>query len=153
MSISTLSPSPSFNSNPKLAKAVQKLNALLDAVGQKGIPLTIEIQINEIVAGVNNFSGTDPQLIKQITAAQAAILKLLEKETGFVSKNHFQLQWLALGMAAFGIPMGVVFGAVLDNMAFIGIGLPIGMAIGIAVGTAKDAEASKQGKQLDWSPN
>lgn len=141
------------SSNPKLAKAVQSLNSLLDATGQKDIPLYTEAQINEIVAGINNFSEPAPQLVKQITASQASILKLLEKEVGLISKNHFQLQWLALGMAAFGIPMGVVFGAVLGNMAFIGIGLPIGLAIGIAVGTSKDAEATKQGKQLDWPSN
>ncbi|WP_339705879.1 hypothetical protein [Algoriphagus aquimarinus] len=149
MPISSLSSRHSLN--PKLAKAVQSLNSLLDAIGQKDIPLYTEAQINEIVVGINNFPGPAPQLVKQITASQASILKLLEKEVGLISKNHFQLQWLALGMAAFGIPVGVVFGAVLGNMAFIGIGLPIGLAIGIAVGTSKDTEAAKQGKQLDWS--
>ncbi|MBT8222071.1 MAG: hypothetical protein KJN96_02760 [Eudoraea sp.] len=56
---------------------------------------------------------------------------------------------MALGMAVFGVPMGVAFGAALDNMAFLGIGIPIGMAIGIAIGTAMDEQAKKEGRQLD----
>ncbi|MEN2281980.1 hypothetical protein AAGF08_07555 [Algoriphagus sp. SE2] len=142
---------PSFEENPKLAKAAHNLSTLLTAIGEKEIPESIESQINEIIAGVNDFKGADPQLIKQIKASQASILKLIEKELGLVPKNHFQTQWMVLGMSVFGLPMGVVFGTTLGNMAFIGIGLPIGMAIGIAVGNSKDKEAAEKGKQLDWS--
>ena len=150
MSLSQLIPRPSFEINPKLAKAAHNLSTLLTAIGEKEIPESVESQINEIIAGVNEFSGTDPQLIKQMKAAQASILKLFEKELGIVPKNHFQTQWMAIGMSVFGIPMGVVFGASLDNMAFLGLGLPIGMSIGIAVGMSKDKEVAENGKQLDW---
>lgn len=151
MPISYLTFRPSFEENPKLAKASHNLSSLLDAIRLKEIPASTETKINEIVTGVNNFPGPDPQLIKQISSAQSAILKLLENELGLVGKNHYQLQWLALGMATFGIPLGVVFGAALGNMAFLGIGLPIGMAIGIAVGTSKDKQAKEEGRQLDWT--
>lgn len=57
--------------------------------------------------------------------------------------------WLAVGMAAIGIPFGVVFGISLDNMSFLGIGIPIGMGIGIAIGTAMDKKARDEGRQLD----
>ena len=57
---------------------------------------------------------------------------------------------MALGMSAFGIPMGVAFGAATDNMGLIGIGIPIGMSIGIAVGAQKDAQAAKNGLQLKF---
>ncbi|MEB2786676.1 hypothetical protein [Algoriphagus persicinus] len=151
MSLFYLTPRPSFEENPKLAKASHNLSSLLDAIRVKKIPAATESQINEIVTGVNNFLDPDPQLIKQITSAQSAILKLIENELGIVSKNYYQLQWLALGMAAFGIPLGVTFGAALGNMAFLGIGLPIGMAIGIAVGTSKDKQAQEERRQLDWT--
>lgn len=52
-------------------------------------------------------------------------------------------------MTAFGIPLGVAYGSITGNMAFIGIGLPIGMALGIAVGTGMDKKAMKEGRQLD----
>ncbi len=151
MPISTLTPRPSFEENPKLAKASHNLSTLLDAIRLKKIPVSTESQINEIVSGVNNFSGPDSQLIKQMGVAQTAILKLVKDELGIVAKNHYQNQWLALGMATFGIPLGVVFGAALGNMAFIGIGIPIGMGIGLAVGGGKDNQAEVEGKQLDWA--
>jgi hypothetical protein len=86
---------------------------------------------------------------KIIRRTQSRILILIEKELKLVTKNHYRNTWLAVGMSAFGLPIGVVFGAILENMAFIGIGLPLGMAIGIAVGTAMDKKASENGKQLD----
>ena len=52
-------------------------------------------------------------------------------------------------MSAFGIPLGVAFGASLDNMAFLGIGIPIGMAIGMAVGAGMDKKAFEEGRQLN----
>ncbi|UZD24703.1 hypothetical protein PBT90_15100 [Algoriphagus halophytocola] len=151
MPLSTLTLHPSYESNPKLAKAAHNLSTLLAAIAKKNIPESVEIKINVIIAGVNNFPGQPPQLLKQLKSAQSAILKLLESELGLVAKNHYQLQWLAIGMATFGIPLGVVFGASLGNMAFLGIGLPIGMAIGIAIGTNKDKQAEEEGKQLDWT--
>ncbi|SFU05472.1 hypothetical protein SAMN04489724_3662 [Algoriphagus locisalis] len=151
MPLTPLTTRPSFEENPKLSKAAHNLSTLLGAIEKKNIPEPTEAKLNEIMAGVNNFPGPDPELLKQIKSAQAAILKLVENELGLVAKNHYQLQWLALGMATFGVPLGVVFGLSLGNMAFIGIGLPIGMAIGIAFGSSKDKQAEEQGKQLDWA--
>ncbi|GAA0878396.1 hypothetical protein GCM10009119_13640 [Algoriphagus jejuensis] len=140
----------SFEENPKLAKAAHNLSSLLSAIEQKAIPETQTQKINEAIAGVNSFPGPDPELVKQFKSAQIGILSLLESDLQLVPKNHYQNQWLALGLAAFGIPLGVAFGAALGNMAFIGIGIPIGMSIGIAVGTSKDNQAKLEGRQLDW---
>jgi len=148
-----LTPRPSFEENPKLAKAAHNLSTLLIAIEHKSIPSAQKQKINEIIAGVNNFPGPDPLLIKQFIAAQTAIIKLLEQDLKLVPKNHYQLQWLVLGMAAFGIPLGIIFGFALGNLAFMGIGLPIGMGIGIAVGTVKDKKNMEEGRQLDWAAN
>ena len=56
---------------------------------------------------------------------------------------------MALGMAAFGVPLGVAFGTSLDDMSFLAIGLPIGMVIGLAVGSGMDKKALEEGRQLD----
>jgi len=45
--------------------------------------------------------------------------------------------------------MGVVFGIMVDNMAYLGIGLPLGLAIGAAVGSNMDKKAKEEGRQLD----
>lgn len=80
---------------------------------------------------------------------QSRSIKLIEKELKIVTKNNNRNTWLAIGMSAFGIPLGVAFGTSLGNMGFIGIGLPIGMAIGIVIGTGMDKRSFEEGRQLD----
>jgi hypothetical protein len=150
MPLSLLIPRSSFEENPKLAKAAHNLDTLLRAIDQKSIPESQEQRISEIIAGLNDFPGPDPELLKALKTSQAAILKLLEKELKIVTQSYYQTLWLVLGMSAFGIPLGVAFGTALGNIALLGIGLPIGMGIGIAVGTSLDAKAKNEGRQLDW---
>jgi hypothetical protein len=56
---------------------------------------------------------------------------------------------MAIGMSAFGIPLGVAFGASLGNMGLLGIGIPIGMVFGMAIGSGMDKKAIQEGRQLD----
>ena len=87
--------------------------------------------------------------MKEIKKSQTGILKLVEKELKLVPKAHYRNIWLAVGMSAFGISIGVAFGLVFGNMAFLGLGLPLGMAIGVGVGTGMDKKAFEEGRQLD----
>lgn len=151
MPLTLLTPRPLYEQKPNLAKASENLSSLLTAIALKKIPRLQEQKINDIVAGVNSFPGPEVELLKQLKVAQTAIIKLLAQDLQLVPKNHYQLQWLVLGMAAFGIPIGIAFGLALGNLAFLGIGLPIGMGIGIAVGTGKDKKAQEEGSQLDWA--
>jgi hypothetical protein len=150
MPLTVLIPRSSFGENPKLAKAAHNLSTLLTAIDQKSIPESQEQHISEIIAGLNNFPGPDPELLKALKTGQKAILKLLEKTLKIVPESYYQTLWLVLGMSAFGIPLGVAFGIALGNIALLGIGLPIGMGIGIAVGTYLDNKAKNEGLQLDW---
>jgi hypothetical protein len=86
---------------------------------------------------------------KQVSNSRTQIIRLLEKKHKLVVRHHYRNTWMAVGMAAFGVPMGVAFGASLDNMAFIGIGIPIGMVIGMGIGAAMDQKAAEEGRQLD----
>jgi hypothetical protein len=136
--------------DPKFSKQFNSLQSLLESIEKKEIPEEQLKKINEIIGGINVFSGPDPQLLKTLKTGQAAILKLLEKELKIVPKSYYQTLWLVLGMSAFGMPLGVAFGAIMGNMGLLGIGLPIGMSIGIAVGTGMDTKAKNEGRQLDW---
>lgn len=102
------------------------------------------------MAGLNAFSGSDPELLKALKTNQAAILKLLEKELKIVPRNHYQMLWLTLGVYIFGIPIGVAFGAIMRNMGLFGVGLPIGMSIEIPFGAGMDTKAKNDGRQPDW---
>jgi hypothetical protein len=148
--LNKLSHRPTFDTNPKLSKQSISLQSLLTAISQMEIPEAQLAKTNEIIIGINNFSGSDPELLKVMKVGQAAILKLLETELKITPQNHFQTLWLALGMAAFGIPLGVAFGAAMGNMGLLALGIPIGMSFGIAVGTSLDTKAKNEGRQLDW---
>ncbi|MBN3520494.1 hypothetical protein JYB62_10840 [Algoriphagus lutimaris] len=136
--------------HPKAGKSFNSHSALLDSISEKEVPDLIISEINRYTNDLNELKGSDSNMDRRIKKVIRLVLKLLEKECQLVAKNHYRNLWLALGISAFGIPMGVAFGASLGNMAYLGIGLPIGMAIGIAVGMSKDKEALSQGKQLYW---
>ncbi len=86
---------------------------------------------------------------KRIRKSQSNILKLIEKELKLVPKNLYRSRWMAIGMSAFGIPLGVAFGTSLWNMGLLGIGIPIGMVIGMAIGSGMDKKAFEESRQLD----
>lgn len=141
---------PTFEQAPKIRKAAANFQLLLEAIGKRQIPKIQLSKINEIISGLNDFSGSDPNFLKAIKSGQAAILKLLEKELKVTPPGHYQTLYMAIGMAAFGIPMGVVFGSIMGNMGLLSLGIPIGMSIGLAVGTSMDSKAKNEGRQLDW---
>jgi hypothetical protein len=133
----------------KLYASYNQFDKLLMELRKKELTNETINSINDGIARVNSVTGSEKELRKQIKNTQSRIIALIEKEHKLVTKNHYRNRWLALGMAVFGIPLGVAFGASLGNMAFLGIGLPIGMAIGSAVGAAMDKKAFEQGRQID----
>ncbi len=149
MKINELNQTPEIVTNIKLKEAYLQLELLLLEMQKKELPDTLVASINKEIEELNSFSGSGDELRKIIKKKQNSIVELLEKEVKMVPKNHYRNTWLPLGMAVFGIPLGVAFGASFGNMAFLSIGLPIGLAIGIAVGTAMDKKAFDEGRQLD----
>lgn len=135
--------------NPKLDKNYDYLEQLIHELEQRNIPEANQEFINSEIEQINSISGDLKDFRKAIRKSLMRIFQHLEKELKIVRKGHYRLMWLSLGMSAFGVPMGVAFGVSLNNMAFIGIGIPIGMALGIAVGTGMDQKAKQKGNQLD----
>ncbi|WP_127845663.1 hypothetical protein [Psychroflexus aestuariivivens] len=148
MSINPLK-EPGNIQNKRLTDFYRQFDKLLIELRKKELNTDVVNSINNGIEEINAFSGSEKKLRKKIKTEQSRILKLIEKEHKLVTKNHYRNMWLAIGMAAFGIPLGVAFGASLGNMAFISIGLPIGLAVGIAVGTELDKKAFEKDKQID----
>ena len=119
----------------------------------KDIPDAVVENINTEIEKINSFAGTEKELKRLIKKTQFTIIQLIAKELNLVTKNHYRNMWMAMGMAAFGIPLVVAFGTSLGNRAFIGIGIPIGFAIGLAIGTGLDKKAAQEGRQLDVEIN
>lgn len=151
MTFKTINLPPKDNLNSKLVTKLNQLQALLDELAGRDLPDTVVATINKFIDELNQHPISDPKLDKQVSRTQNQILKYLEKDLKLVQKNHYQRLWMVVGMSAFGIPLGVAFGASQGNMSFLGIGLPIGMVIGIAVGTPMDKKAAKEGRQLQFN--
>lgn len=153
MDIKELKNRPGINDHEKLNTSFTQFNKLLMELRDRELsPETVK-SINSEIDRVNSVTESDKELSKQIKVAQSHIIKLIEKKHNLVTKNHYRNTWLAVGMAAFGIPLGVIFGISLGSMAYLGLGLPIGIAIGIAVGTEMDKKALEEGRQIDLELN
>lgn len=133
----------------RLKKRFRQFNKLVDEINKVRIPEELEKIFNDMIRGLNQQQLTARLLSINIRRTQIKILKILEKELKIVTKHHYRNTWLAIGMSAFGLPLGVVFGSALGNMAFLGIGLPIGMVIGMAIGTQMDKKAVAENRQLN----
>ncbi|MFO8022521.1 MAG: hypothetical protein R6U65_08640 [Perlabentimonas sp.] len=149
MIIKELTPKPEIDINIKLKEAFSQFEKLLAELRKRDLPDSLVESINQDIEELNSTSVSGDELRKMLKIKQTGIIKLLEKELKLVPKNYYRNLWLAVGIAAFGLPLGVVFGASFGNMAFLGIGLPLGMAIGIGVGTRMDKKALEDGRQLD----
>ncbi|MCX2743315.1 hypothetical protein OO013_05530 [Mangrovivirga sp. M17] len=150
MNISRLDLSLNKSSDQKLLKAEIQLNSLIDELNQRELPDYISKKINQDIVEINSTKGSANKLRSVIKKKQTGILKFIEKEIEIVSKNHYRNSWMLLGMLMFGLPFGIIFSLLIDNMAFAGIGLPIGMGIGIAIGTEKDKKYQNENKQLNF---
>ena len=106
--------------------------------------------INNEIEELNSISDIDKYFVKATKEKENNVIKLIEKKHKIVPINYYRKLWMILGMSAFGIPMGLVFGLSIGNFGMLGIGLPIGMAIGVGVGSSMDKKAFNEGRQLDF---
>lgn len=135
--------------NKKLDKQYLFMHKLIAELNKRDLPLGVSSAINQNIENLNAFTGSSRTLLKTIRKSKVKIVNLLEKELKIVPKNHYMLRWLAIGMASFGVPIGVAFGVSMGNMSLLAIGLPIGLAIGVAIGAGMDKKAMDEGRQLD----
>lgn len=148
MTIQDLQLSPS-SQNSQLNKHIECLQTLLDELKEKALTDDQIKLINELIEDLNAFDGNDKQTLRQLKRVRTQLLKDLTKNTKLVTKGYYRTTYLAVGMAAFGIPFGLMFSTLLGNFSFLGIGLPIGMTLGMAIGAKMDQKAKKEGRQLE----
>ncbi len=151
MAIAELNRQEKNGLDPKLSKKLENFEKLLKEITKQYIPPETEVFINAKVTALNNFPGNPRQVSRELFKTQSAILQQLEKDCKLVPKNYYRNQWMVLGMTAFGLPLGVIIGLMIDNIGLLAVGLPIGMGMGLALGTAMDKKAFAKGLQLDVS--
>ena len=153
MEINELKKRKGIGENKQLIDTYIQFEKLLTQLRKRKLPDEVVQAINTNIDLIDPDPGTEEDLRKQLRKTQSDILRLIEKELKLVPKNHYRNVWLALGIAAFGVPLGVVFGASLGNMGYLAIGIPFGLSIGLAIGTGLDKKAADEGRQLDVEIN
>ena len=133
----------------KTQSAYEQFERLIIEIKKKKLPEEIELVINKHITQLNSVTDTGKGLRNEIRKEQSKIVGLLAQKLKIVPINYFRKTWFVLGMTVFGLPIGAAFGLSLNNMAFLGIGLPVGMSIGLAMGTRMDNKAKEEGRQLD----
>ena len=149
MKINELNQRPGIDKNVKLLETYLQFEKLLIELRKRELPVELVVLINRDIEDLNSISNSGVELRKMVRKKQSRIIRLLEKELKLVPKNYYRNLWLVIGMAGFGIPIGVAFGASQGNVANFGIGFPIGLALGMAVGSGMDKKAFKEGRQID----
>lgn len=135
--------------NPKVNRLYMQLQDLLEKSDQKKLSDNAVQFINQEIEEINSANRSQSEIQKLIKQKQTLIIKFLEKELKIVPKNYYRNLWLAIGMTAFGLPIGTAFGIISGNMGLLAVGLPIGLGIGAAVGTSLDKKALEEGRQID----
>ena len=141
------------NEDIKLNELISQFTKLLNELEKRELPDEIVSSINNDIDEINAVTGTGNELKKQLERRLQKIFKLLEKNLKLVPKNYYRNMWMALGMAVFGLPIGILMGVCWDSMAYLSIGLPIGLVIGLGLGAGMDNKALKEGRQLDLDTN
>ena len=133
----------------KTKSAYEQFERLILEIKKKKLPEEIELVINKHITQLNSITDTDKTLRNEIRKEQSKIVGMLAQKLKIVPINYFRKTWFVLGMTVFGIPIGSALGLSLNNMAYLGIGLPVGMSIGLAMGSRIDNKAKEEGRQLD----
>ena len=149
MNLLTPIPRPKLIDNNTANIAALKYSRLITALNNRQIPDKQTVIINSYTNTLNNISDESDDLTKKFNKFYKKILFIAANELKLVTKNYYRNLWMAVGMASFGITLGLVFGIVFKNMAFMGIGLPFGFSIGLALGTGLDKKAEDEGRVLD----
>lgn len=132
----------------KLKKRITYLESILLELNKHELKPSVETVINQQLVLVNAPVESESLLMRRISKLVAITFRQLEKEMKLVPINYYRNMWTALGMSAFGLPIGVSIGMLTKNMGLLGVGLPFGMAIGLMVGTNLDKKAKEKGLQL-----
>lgn len=139
---------PELIDDIKFSNSYNQFRELIRMLREKELSDSIANYVNEDIKILNELPS-GPELRKALRKKQTKIVQLAEKQLKIVPKNYYRNLWFALGISAFGLPIGVAIALSIGNIGLLGIGFPFGIAIGAAVGSAMDKKALKEGRQLN----
>lgn len=149
MKIKDLKHQEDLPNDSKLKEVQIQFEKFIKELNNKNLPDKTVETINKHIEDLNSSLLLDNDFKKLLMKKQNLIVKLLENKHKLVPKNYYRNLWMALGMSAIGLPVGIAFSVSIGNMGLLAIGVPIGMVIGLALGLSMDKKALKEGRQLD----
>src|SRR6056297_2717024 len=97
----------SLQKDVKLSKIANQFELLIEELKRKKLPDNLVQFINSKIEEINSINDSSKKLKSQIKKNQSKIIEQVEKKIKIVPKNHYRNTWLALGLAVFGVPIGV----------------------------------------------
>ncbi len=137
------------NTSKRLYRRYTKFNQLIDELNTHDIPKAIVRDINEHIEALNKKSTTDENFIQDFNRMANFIIDSIENRLLLSTKNYYRNLWINSGLTVIGIPLGVALVVVLNNLYYIGLGLPLGVLIGLLIGTNMDRKLINSNRQLD----
>ena len=128
--------------------AVKRFDQLLQEVHRMELPPEVIVELNTELEKLELLSAFDKKFFKQLKKSKAVLLTILYQEVRVVSKNHYRDLWIALGLFAIGIPLGIFLMFFLNGSSAIAIGIALGSAMGIVIGNNLDRQAEAEGRQM-----
>ncbi len=133
----------------RAAVACDQMRDILKDLRERSLPGRVVDRVNLLVADMNDAIAADHVDRKRMERNVRQLLRLLEKEVELVPRNHHSNLWRGLGIAVFGVPLGLAVGSSVGEIGLVGLGLPVGVVFGTAVGILLDRKAHREGRQLD----
>lgn len=149
MNIIELKERQNISDDIKLKAAYLQLGELLKELEKKELTHKVIESVNHEIEELNSTSFTNNEFIKSVKEKQAKIIRIVETELKIVPRNYYRNLWVAVGMSAFGLPIGVAIGLSAGNIGLLAMGLPVGIIIGFALGSGMDKKAFEEGRQLN----
>lgn len=146
---------PQLIDRPELSKKhqvkrYQNLKRLIELLSERDdVSGEIWTSFRERVEVLNDMGSEESKFNSTLRRTYNGMLQELAKKLKLVPKHYYRNMWMGMGMATFGVPIGVAVGTSVGNMGMMGVGISMGFAIGIAVGTGMDKKAEAEGRQLD----
>ena len=141
--------SPPDNNNKTNNKKYSRLKSVITALNNKELNKETWSEISSTIEAFNQHNITEKEYGKLAGRTRVKILSIAERKMKLIAKNTMMTRWMAIGMSAFGVPFGIIYGLSIDNMAFLGVGIGMGMSIGVGIGIALDKKALRENRQLD----
>ena len=128
--------------------AVTQFEQLVQEVQRMELPPEVVVELNTELEKLESQSAFGKKFFKQLKKSKAVLLKILYQEVRVVPKNHYRDLWIALGLSAIGIPLGIFLMFFLNGSSAIAIGIALGSAMGIVIGNNLDRQAEAEGRQM-----